>query len=283
LLPSGRLVDGNSRIASSAALAEIGGPASAGALIQLLTARIAILGDALSFLVSAVCLSRIRQPDARPTQRVAEDGRHWRYAALAGWRVTWQHPVLRALALSATLRTFGGGDFAALYGLYALRELNAAPVLYGALIGLGGVGALAGSLLTGRIVAWLGMRRALIVAAFWGGATSILTPLAFGPCALLILALAQLVGDSAHAIYAIAGTSVRQDAAPPEVLGRALATLRILQSAALPLGALVAGLASAALGLRLTLSLGAAAVFLAAFWLLRLPRTDQAVKSAKAE
>ena len=48
-----RVIDGNSKLATSSSLAEIGGPGIAGALVQLISAPFAILVDAVSYAVSA--------------------------------------------------------------------------------------------------------------------------------------------------------------------------------------------------------------------------------------
>src|SRR4051795_11266543 len=62
-----RVIDGNSKLATSSSLAEIGGPGLAGGLVQLIGAPFAILVDAISFAVSAVSLLLIRTPEpARP-------------------------------------------------------------------------------------------------------------------------------------------------------------------------------------------------------------------------
>src|SRR6266480_134489 len=66
LIPQESLVEGNSKLAMSDALAEIGGPAVAGPLVQLLSAPFAIVFDALSFLFSACCLGLIHTPEPPP-------------------------------------------------------------------------------------------------------------------------------------------------------------------------------------------------------------------------
>src|SRR6266550_4686500 len=59
-----RVVEGNSKLATSSSLAEIGGPGLAGALVQLVSAPFAILVDAVSFALSALSLLFIRSPEA---------------------------------------------------------------------------------------------------------------------------------------------------------------------------------------------------------------------------
>src|SRR5689334_22203437 len=55
-----RVVEGNSKLATSSALAEIGGPGLGGGLVQLVGGPLAILVDAASFVVSAASLILIR-------------------------------------------------------------------------------------------------------------------------------------------------------------------------------------------------------------------------------
>jgi len=61
------VLEGNTKLATTDALAEIGGPALAGLLVQVISAPLAIFFDALSFLFSAVSLAMIRKPEPRPS------------------------------------------------------------------------------------------------------------------------------------------------------------------------------------------------------------------------
>ncbi len=58
-----RLVEGNSKLSASDSVAEIAGPPVGGALVQLISAPLAIIFDATSFLVSALAIWRIRAPE----------------------------------------------------------------------------------------------------------------------------------------------------------------------------------------------------------------------------
>ena len=59
-----RVVEGNSKLATSSSLAEIGGPGIGGGLVQLIGAPFAILVDAISYVVSAISIGFIRSPGA---------------------------------------------------------------------------------------------------------------------------------------------------------------------------------------------------------------------------
>src|SRR5207245_5628833 len=85
LIPRESLVEANSKLAMSDSLAEIGGPAVAGPLVQLISAPFALFFDALSFLFCACCLGLIHTPQ---TPAIAIDPRKSSWCALAkGLRV----------------------------------------------------------------------------------------------------------------------------------------------------------------------------------------------------
>lgn len=61
------IVEGTSKLGTSQSVANIAGPGLAGTLIQLMTAPIALIVDALSFLVSALSLGLIRAVEPAPS------------------------------------------------------------------------------------------------------------------------------------------------------------------------------------------------------------------------
>src|SRR6185503_17555714 len=92
-----RVVEGNSKLATSSSLAEIGGPGLGGGLVQVIGAPFTILIDAISFLVSAISLSLIRSPEPpRPPRTSPTPIRH---EILEGIRLVRRHPVLVPLTL----------------------------------------------------------------------------------------------------------------------------------------------------------------------------------------
>src|SRR5215208_7728803 len=73
LVENEELVEANSKLSAAMSVAEASAFSSAGWLIQLLTAPLAMLVDALTFLVSAGLVARIREPEleARPSSAAA--------------------------------------------------------------------------------------------------------------------------------------------------------------------------------------------------------------------
>jgi predicted MFS family arabinose efflux permease len=268
IVESDRIVEGNSKLGASASLAEIGGPPLAGGLFQAIGAPLAMLFDAISFLLSALSLGLIRSYEIQPVVQVRERAPLWKEMQ-EGLRALFGHALLRKLAVHTTVRTFFGGAFAALYTLYIVRELNFAPTIYGVLVGLGGVGALIGTFLVPRLTRRFGVIRTLTGGALIHGLLALLTPLASGPAQLILgmLGLAQLIGDIGFELYAIHEISLLQNSIAGHVQGRVNAALGLLVNGIAPLGTLIAGMASTFIGVRLTLLGGAGGMLLIATWL----------------
>jgi predicted MFS family arabinose efflux permease len=260
-----QLVEGNSKLGISSSLAEMGGPPLAGGLIQLIGAPLAMLFDACSFLVSALSIALL---SSREIQSIApaEKREPLLHEMFEGIHTLFGHPLLRTLVISTTLRNFFGGAFLALYTIYIVRELSIAPVFYGVLVALGGVGALIGSLITPRLTRRFGAKQMLICGTLLHSFLALLTPLASGPAllALGILVASQLVGDIGFALYSINETSLLQSTIPTHMQGRANAVISFLVSGIAPLGTLLAGIVSEYMGIRLTLLCGAGGMLLIA-------------------
>jgi len=265
------LLEGNSKLALSSSAAEIGGSGLAGILVQAFTAPFAILLDALSYLVSVVSVVLIRKPE--PPPRPSGERSHLLKEALDGFGFVAQQPVLRALAGASATRAFFGNFYAALYGLYAIRVLGLGPAGLGIVIAMGGVGSLAGALLSGRAGRRFSLGVVLLGSLAISTAASIFIPLARGPVAIAAASLivGQLLGDATRTIYEIYQVSLRQAVTPDRLLGRANAGMQMLDAAIGPLGALVGGWLGGMAGPRNTLWIAAAGLFLSLPWLIFSP------------
>jgi predicted MFS family arabinose efflux permease len=266
LVARDQILEGNSKLAMSSSTAEIAGPGLTGILVQLITAPIAILFDAASFLFSALMIALIRRPEPPPVDRPLE---HLLTETLAGVRFIFGDPLLRALALRSGTAFFFMGFLGPLYVLYAIEILHLRPATLGIIIALGGVGALLGSVLAPRIVARFGLGATFLGTSIVHGATTFFMPLAGVMPALAVpfLMVPQLFGDMAFMVYMINEISVRQTVAPEQVLGRVNAGMQLLARGVWPIGALLGGSLAAAIGVRTTLTIAAAGVLLSSVWL----------------
>ncbi len=271
LISQTALVEGNSKLGVSDSLAEIGGPAVAGPLVQLISAPFAVLFDALSFLFSAFCLGLIRKPE--PPVAVAENRMSIWHELVQGLHEVLKNPLLRSLAGGVGAFNFFGNFVGALYALYVVRELHAAPIFLGFLIATGGVSALVGAFIAERIIRRFGLGLTAGATLFIYGATGLLIPLAAGPTAIALsfLFTSQLAGDASVSIHLIAEVSLRQSIVPGNMLGRTNASLQFLSQGVAPIGALLAGILGELIGLRLTILIGVLGVMAAGALLLLSP------------
>jgi MFS family permease len=250
-----RLVEGNSRLATSSSIAEIGGPSLAGALVQFVSAPFTILVDAISFVVSAVSLIAIRAREVGRAERIR--GPIVR-EIVEGLSVVRRHALLFPLAASSVTSHFFGSFYAALYSLYLLNDLGLTPFLLGVVISAGGVGSLAGSVFAGRVIRRLGIGRAIVVLFIGSSAIGILTPLATGPLLLatLMVFLPQLIGDGLQTMEGIANITLRQAVTPDRLLGRVNATIDVMEHGVAPIGALVGAVIAESFGVRTAIAIG---------------------------
>jgi len=266
----GQLGAANSRLSASESVAEIAGPPLGGTLVQLISAPLALLLDAISFLASARSIGLIRAPEPAPIEHVGRPG-VWR-EMLDGLRAVSHDPLLRALlGVGVTLNLFGN-IIGTLYDLYLIRDLGMSPALVGLSVGVGGVSALAGAFAAGPITARFGVGPAIGGALALTSCTALLIPLARGPLALALpMILASQSADILFAVYLINATSLRQAITPPRLLGRVNASFGFLTTAAGLAGALLGGVLGTLLGVRPALFVGALGGVSACLWVVGSP------------
>ena len=267
-----RVVEGNSKLATSSSLAEIGGPGLAGALVQLVSAPFAILVDAVSFAASAVSLFLIRTPEPpRPARTTTTPIQQ---EIVEGLRLVRHHPVLFPIAMRSVVAHIAGSFFGVLYTIYLIDDLHLTPFLLGVVVSAGGVGSLVGSLFASRVIRALGLGPALIWTAVGASALGVLTPLAQGPLLLatVMVFIPQLFGDGLQTIEGVAELSLIQGMSPDRVLGRVNATLEVFSHGiAYPIGALAAAAVAGLIGVRGGIALGWAGMCVSILFLVLSP------------
>jgi Transmembrane secretion effector len=246
LLPSlierDRLVPANATRESIDAATEVVGPPIGGVLVQTVTAPLALLIDALSYLASALLLMRVRHVE--PVAPKGAVRRPVLHEIAEGLRVLWHQPILRPLLFARAIRTLSGGMLGPFYVLYVIKHLGVSPSEMGMIIACGGIASFAGA----ALVPWLNAR----LPVGWGliGAFAIKTlGVAMLPLAgllpmwtLPLLVLQQLLQDSVTAYFSVNERSLRQKLIPGHQLGRAAATVAVVNDGPIPVGTLIAGL-----------------------------------------
>ena len=271
LVDRDRLVEGNSKLEVTASIAQVVGPAAGGVLVKLVGAPLAVLVDAVSYVVSALFLLAIRvaePPAATPAARAGIAA-----AIGEGLRAVLTHPLLRVLAgCSATTNLFGR-MFLAVYVLYMARDLGLSAVGVGAVFATGGLGSFAGALVAGPATRRFGPGPTMIGAQLVFGLTGLLVPLAVlvprGAIAMVVAA--EFTQWMSVIVYYVNAVSVRQALAPDRLRGRVNATMRFIAGGMLPIGALIGGVLGTILGLPATLVVAEFGMLLAVLWLYLSP------------
>jgi MFS family permease len=247
-----RLIEGNAKLETTEAIAEITGPGLGGLLVQAITAPLAIAFDALSFLISAVLLGAIHR-DEVPAAPETDGFRPTLIHDLrVGARACIAHPLVHPVFVVEAVSAFINGTFTTLYTVFALKTLDLSPATLGLVISVGGIGALFGALLADKLARRLGVGRALIVCMAGSRLAALLIPTARGPewFAVSCLVAQQLIGDCLLIGYYVLAVSLRQSVLRTDTLGRANATFHVSAGVLLPVGALLGGAIAAATTVR---------------------------------
>jgi len=220
-----RVVDANSRLQISYSASDFIGPGLAGAIIQVLIAPIAVILDALSFLVSAMLLSRVEEKSARPMK---DEQPTIRQALAGGLRFLVSEPTMRPIILLASGTMIFNSALAAVQVLYLVRELGFSALAIGALFTIASVGAIPGA----ALARWSGERFGVGVTIIGGWALSSLSgiaiPLVGGSrvLAFITLGLTFATGAAAFTAANVQQWTLRQLLAPQSLGGRVTAGFR---------------------------------------------------------
>ncbi|MGV9626008.1 MFS transporter [Streptomyces sp. NPDC003487] len=252
------------------------GPPLGGAAIGLFGPVVTVVADAVSYLLSALCLTAIggRQEAPRPTG----DGPARAGSLLDGWRHLLGHPVLRALYLNQLL--VGGLIMATepLLAVLLLRRLHFPPWQYGLAFAAPCLGGLVGSRLARRVVARYGRDRVFrtvgTLRAIWLIGLVFVRPGVAGLVLVMAVELAIIVNMS---LFTPVLATYRLDHTPRHLVARTLTAWSVGQQASIAVLTALAGLLADVTGPRTALTV--AGLLILATPLL-LPRGDEAARRA---
>ncbi len=265
-----QLIEGNSKLQASASAAQVAGPGLAGLLVGIAGAPVAILVDAVSYLVSAAFILRVRTKEKQP-ERHADS--HVLREMREGLSVVVSNPILRAIAASGATVSLFGYIFLAVYVLFMTEELGFSATEVGLVFSLGGFGAIFGAILAEPIKRWIGIGPAIIFGRIGFGLGGLLVPMAvLAPSFEVPLVLgAEFLQWLMYLIAIVNEVSLRQSVTPDRLLGRVNATMRFLNAGMIPIGALIGGMLGGLIGLRETLLVGVAGMLITGLWVYLSP------------
>jgi MFS family permease len=270
VVPKEHLNSRNSLMSGTYAVIQLGGAPVAGVAVQVLGAPVALLVDAVSYLVSGTLmwtLPRAERPRAVRASMVQQIREGWRYVV--------GHPLIRPMMIDATATNFAAGMLLTLTPLYVVRELGASPTAYGVVLASEGLGALVGA----SVGPWLGRRlgtgRLLLASAVLSVPSVLLMPLGNGAVGMVAFSLGNALFAFFTVMLSVITRTYRQQESPPEMLARVMATVRFVSWSVIPVGGFLAGLVADGTSARSTLWLIALTVAISPVVLLNSPLRHQ--------
>src|SRR5215212_8284703 len=265
LVKNDELVEANSKLSAAMSVAEASAFSSAGWLIQLLTAPVAMLIDASTFIASAGLVARIREPELQVESSPVASRPSIASDVIEGLRAVWREPILRGMVVAGLGQNLAFGLLGTVFLLYVNQEVGFDPGILGMIFAVGGVSSFVGAMIAGRLPRF-GIGAIMVVSLLLATIGQAFVPMAtaVNTVGVVFLVGQQIVADSALTVYDINQVSLRQAIAPAHVLGRINASVRVTEIGAVLLGTVVAGYLGETVGLRETLWAGVVLSFLTA-------------------
>ena len=265
-----QLGEGNSKLETTGQLARVTGPALAGALLAIVRPAVLIGLDAVTFLLSFVALSTIRDHEV---PKPIADRRPLVTEIKEGMMFVVQEPLLRRIVLTTSTTNLFGMIAMTMIPVLVLRQLDISPAIYGFGLSLGAIGGLLGAMFSARIATLIGEGTAIPVSGLLAGVAIVglaLMPV-FPDAAVPIFVGSEFLYSFSVLVYNITQVTFRQRICPPRLLGRMNASIRFIVWGVMPIGAIASGLLSTAIGVELTIAIGAVGSVLACVFVLFSP------------
>src|SRR5919204_3125088 len=265
-----RLVAANSRLQASNAVSQVAGPSLGGILVQALTAPVAMLCDAIGFVISAIFIAAIRSPEA-PRSRATEQS-VWREIT-EGLRWVRQQPIVFRCITAIALANIEWFAVQAVLVVYATRDLGLSPALLGISLAVIGPLSLLGAALAGPLTSRWGLGPVMVAALLLETLSRLLLPFAGGTPleAATVIAVSQALLGLTVPLWVVSSVSLQQALTPGHLLGRVNSASRFVAFGVAPPAAFGAGLVADIIGIRATLLASAVIAAIAFAYLLLSP------------
>ncbi|MGW2727731.1 MFS transporter [Streptomyces sp. NPDC001494] len=273
LVPRSSYVDANSKLSASRSASYVAGPALGGALVQAVTAPVAVIADALTYLVSAALVGPIKVDEPRAAGGEQANSSLLRRAR-EGLAFIVRHPVLRAsLGCATTVNFFTFLTGTGLTVLFADRVLGLSAGAIGLAFGIGSTGALLGAVIAPAVARRIGLGRSVAVGAVLFPAPLAVAAAAGGPtwARAGTLGLAEFLAGIGVMLFDVNLNSLQTAVIPDGMRSRVAGAFSTVNYGIRPVGALVGGVLATAVGLRTTLVTAAVGGALSLLWLLPSP------------
>ena len=261
----------NSLFNGSRSLAGVAGPSIGGALIQFLTAPVAIIVDAISYVASALFLTRLKAPEPpveKPTEPI-------RVQLATGLDFIFRDWIMRPTILSAATLNFFNFGFQALFILYVTTYLGITPGLLGLALGAGAIGGVVGAVTAASIGRRLGLGPAFVLGLIVFPASLILVPIADvslpQPVILTMLVVMEFFAGFGVMVLDVNAGAIIPARTPDRIRSRVYGSFRFINYGVRPIGAIVGGFLGGLIGVREALFVSTILTLTGVLWLLGTP------------
>jgi MFS family permease len=283
VLERDELIDGNGKLQAAYSTAQLLGPPAGGGVVALLTAPLAVLLDAISYVVSALLISLIRREErasqaSPPLAALAEEsmaspsgaasvaaeasvdpaGRPGlRGEVVEGLRFVLGHRYLRNIAATTGSSNLFSNLLFSIYPVFVYVDLKLTPDVVGLIGGGFGAGALLGAVVGGRLGERFGIGAVIVGSILIGSIGTLAFPLATHETALWLIGAGGFLAGFGQVAYNVNQVSLRQAITPEPLLGRMNATMRFLVWGTIPIGQVLGGTIATLFGTHAAIWVGA--------------------------
>ncbi|NUO56416.1 MAG: MFS transporter [Hamadaea sp.] len=257
LLTPEELPAGNAKMHGSEAFAQVAGPGLAGLLTQLLGVLTGLLVNAATFVVSTVCLLRIRAhetvaPAARDSSLIRD--------IREGLRFVIRDPYLRVFSAFGAAFNLAFVAYQAVLVVFLVREVGVDAARVGVLLMGMSAGAVVGAWAATRISHRFGSAHGLLLAVFATSPFAVLIPLTAPGWRMILPVVGGAVVGAGTAVSNVLRGSFRQLYTPRPLLGRVSVSTMFLNFGTIPLGGVIGGGLGQWIGVRPTVWIAALTV-----------------------
>jgi hypothetical protein len=254
LLGGDELHRANARVELARSAAQVAGPATGGALVSVLSAPMALLADAASFVASAALIGSIRR--AEPGFAPAAERRSLGAELVAGAAFLARQRYVAAIVATVTTNNFSRSVAMGVAIFYLVDAAGMGPGAIGLAFALGNTGFLAGALVARPLSARLGMGRTMQLGVSLFGPSMLafgLVPVSLAGVAFTGMLFAHGFGIAVHNVNQV---TVRQLLTPDWLRARVVAVTRLAGGGAIPVGTVLGGVIAEVAGVRWALLAG---------------------------
>jgi MFS family permease len=249
LLEPGDLQEANAKLQGSEQVTRVAGPGTAGLIAQAIGPVGGVVVDVASFVVSALCLWRIRVDEPRhdaPRRRLRQE-------IGEGLKFVGGDPLLRVVAVFGCVSNLVLTGYQAVIVVFLVRSVGLAAGTTGVLLATGSLGGVLGALVARRIAARIGTARLVVWSKLVVMPFGLLIPLTHRGPALAFFVVGSLLIVSGVVAGNVVWAGFSQAYYPAHIRGRISTSIQVFNYGAIPVGAVLAGLLARTFGIRPTL------------------------------